>query len=127
MHLTFSSHLLIHAPTGYGDIDPKLWPFYLVAGLSPANPLLHGLAQSGCGARLRRGLHACTWPLLLLLLFPTLMLPNFPHACCMNLVLTPLSTPHYLPPPPFTSQARAWRSSAPAPAAAPAPRPCARS
>ncbi|KAI8465741.1 MAG: RlpA-like double-psi beta-barrel-protein domain-containing protein-containing protein [Monoraphidium minutum] len=35
---------------GYGDIDPKLWPFYLVAGLSPNNPILSGLRQRGCGS-----------------------------------------------------------------------------
>lgn len=38
-----------NAPPGYGDVDPKLWPFYMVAGLSPQNPLLEGLKQSGCG------------------------------------------------------------------------------
>ncbi|KIY98908.1 hypothetical protein MNEG_9055 [Monoraphidium neglectum] len=35
---------------GYGDIDPKLWPFYLVAGLSPSNPLIQSLKERGCGS-----------------------------------------------------------------------------
>jgi hypothetical protein len=28
----------------------QLWPFFLVAGLNPANPLLQGLSQRGCGS-----------------------------------------------------------------------------
>jgi hypothetical protein len=28
----------------------RLWPFFLVAGLSPSNPMIPGLAQRGCGS-----------------------------------------------------------------------------
>ncbi|GBF95981.1 hypothetical protein Rsub_08104 [Raphidocelis subcapitata] len=35
---------------GYGQTDPKLWPFYLVAGVHPSNPILSGVRAHGCGA-----------------------------------------------------------------------------
>ncbi|KAF8072373.1 EXPA5 [Scenedesmus sp. PABB004] len=38
------------ATSCYGDLDPRLYPFYDVVGLSPDNPLVRGRPQDACGS-----------------------------------------------------------------------------
>lgn len=43
---------------GYGDFDPRLYPFYHVVGLHKSNPLVAGRPMAACGSCLevqRRG------------------------------------------------------------------------
>ncbi|WIA07996.1 hypothetical protein OEZ85_007467 [Tetradesmus obliquus] len=44
---------------GYGDLDPKLWPFYNVLGLNPNNELIKTRPQGACGSCLEI---ECTGP-----------------------------------------------------------------
>jgi hypothetical protein len=42
--------LTCHFPAGYGDFDPRLYPFYHVVGLHKSNPLVAGRPMAACGS-----------------------------------------------------------------------------